>query len=173
MSTQEIWQEYNQEIYFFILKKVQNKAAANDILQNTFLKIHGHLLQLQDQDKLKAWIFQITRNEITNHFNLESRYVEEVNPGEGLPGEYENICCFDNFINELPEIYKEPIELVYLQGKKQKETSELLEISLANVKARIRRGKAILQKKFNECCNYQFDKNGKLTGQPNCPRCAN
>lgn len=172
METQKIWSQFNEELYFFILKKVKNETAANDIFQNTFLKIHKNLHQLKDEEKLKAWVFQIARNEITNYFKQESLYVAEVNePSETFSEKYQNICCFDRFINDLPNIYREPIELVYLQGKKQQETSEILDISLANVKARIRRAKDILKKNFNECCKYEFDKNGSLIGEPNCSKC--
>lgn len=83
----------------------------------------------------------------------------------------EAYCCFDNFINELPLIYKEPIELVYIKGKKQQQVAEILDISLANVKARIRRAKGILKKNFSECCKYEFDKNGSLIGEADCSKC--
>jgi RNA polymerase sigma-70 factor (ECF subfamily) len=172
METQNIWKQFNEELYFFILKKVKNEAATNDIFQNTFLKIHKNLHQLNDEEKLKAWVFQIARNEITNYFKQESVYVAVTKETKEIESEnYENICCFDKFINDLPLIYKEPIELVYLKGKKQYEVSEILNISLANVKARIRRAKDILKKNFNECCKYQFDKNGSLIGEPNCSKC--
>jgi RNA polymerase sigma-70 factor (ECF subfamily) len=84
---------------------------------------------------------------------------------------YEHICCFDKFINDLPEIYKQVIELIYIKGQKQKDVAKELEISLENVKARIKRAKDILKKKFNECCKYEFDKNGKLIGESNCSIC--
>ena len=74
-------------------------------------------------------------------------------------------------INELPEIYKEVIELVYIDGKKQKDAAKHLGISLENVKARIRRAKDMLKKKFKECCKYESNKKGKLIGAPNCSKC--
>ena len=172
METQKIWIQFNEELYFFILKKVKNEAATNDIFQNTFLKIHKNLQQLKEDEKVKAWVFQIARNEIANFFNQESVYVAITKEGkESDAKNYQNICCFDKFINDLPIIYKEPIELVYIKGKKQQEVSEILNISLANVKARIRRAKDILKKNFNECCKYEFDKNGNLIGEPNCTLC--
>ncbi|CAM3499558.1 sigma-70 family RNA polymerase sigma factor [Aequorivita lipolytica] len=173
METQKIWKQFNEELYFFILKKVKNEAATNDIFQNTFLKIHKNLHQLKEEEKMKAWVFQIARNEIANFFKQESLYITEVGKHtEALEEEYQNICCFDRFINNLPPIYREPIELVYLKGKKQHEVATILHVSHANVKARIRRAKAILKKNFNECCKYEFDKNGSLIGEPNCSQCT-
>ncbi len=172
METQKIWDNFNDELYFFILKKVKDKDAANDIVQNTFVKIHTNISNLKNEEKAKAWTFQIARNEVFNHFNKESVYVEKLGTNPEIPSEkFEHICCFDKFINDLPEIYNQVIELIYIKGKKQKEVAEILDISLENVKARIKRAKDILKKKFNECCKYDLDKNGKLIGESNCAVC--
>lgn len=172
METQTIWNNYNQELYFFILKKVKSKNAANDVFQNTFLKIHLNLTSLKNVEKTRAWVFQIARNEIINYFNNETVYTDEIDKkNDILLQQYQHICCFDKFINELPKIYKEVIELVYIKGHQQKEVAVTLDISLENVKARIRRAKEILKKRFNECCKYELDKNGHLTGESNCSIC--
>jgi len=172
METQKIWSDFNDELYFFILKSVKNKDVTNDIFQNTFLKIHKNLSKLKNEEKVKSWVFQIARNEIVNYFNNESFYVEELTINKEIPSQkYKHICCFDKFINDLPEIYRQVIEMIYIKGQKQKDVAKELEISLENVKARIKRAKDILKKKFNECCKYEFDKNGKLIGESNCPIC--
>lgn len=172
MDTQNVWNNFNDEIYFFILKKVKNKDFANDIFQNIFLKIHKNLSTLKNEESVRAWVFQIARNEIVNHYNKKSLLEDELNTNEEIPiQEYLGICCFDKFINDLPEIYKQAIELVYIKGLKQKEAAEKLDISLENLKVRIKRSKDILKKNFNECCKYEFDKNGKLIGEANCSIC--
>lgn len=172
METQTIWNNFNDELYFFILKKVKNQEATKDIFQNTFLKIHKNLSKLKKEEKVKAWIFQIARNEIVNYFNKESIYVGVLEiETENSIQEYQEICCFDKFINDLPEIYKQVIELIYIEGQKQKDISKKLEISLESVKGRIKRAKDILKKNFNECCKYELDKNGKLIGESNCAIC--
>jgi RNA polymerase sigma-70 factor (ECF subfamily) len=172
METQKIWNKFNDELYFFILKKTKNKDRTNDIFQNTFLKIHENVSKLKKEEKARAWIFQIARNEIANHYTKEAIYVEKnsANISEPLE-EYQSVCCFDNFINDLPEIYRQVIELIYIKGLKQKDIAIQLDISLENVKVRIKRGKDILKNKFNTCCKYEFDKNGKLSGESNCAVC--
>ncbi len=173
MKTQEVWQTYGQEMYFFILKKVKNKNIANDVFQNSFLKIHKNLHQLKAEQKLRAWVFQISRNEIANYFKKESTYE---NPDAGIINSTldtrQDFCCFDRFIDELPKHFREVIELTYIKGNKQEEVAEILQISLANVKARIRRSKTLLKKRFQECCKHEINKQGNLTGTPNCVSCT-
>ena len=173
METQKIWNSFNEELYFFILKKVKDRDITNDVFQNTFLKIHKNISKLKNEEKAKAWVFQIARNEINNHFNKESVYSNNLDTNkETLLQKYEHVCCFDKFIDELPKIYKQVIELIYIKGKKQKDTAEELNISLENVKARVKRAKEILKQRFNECCKYEFNKQGKLFGEPNCSVCC-
>lgn len=174
MTTNQLWNKYNGEAYFFILKKVRNAESANDILQNSFLKIHQKLYQLQDEEKAKSWVFQIIRNEIANFFNRESKYVGIFNNlKDDNSADIERFCCFDRFINELPGNYLEVIDLVYIQGKKQQEAATKLNISLANVKARIRRAKSILKQNFKDCCKFEINDEGDLVGTSNCAYCEN
>ncbi len=174
METKKIWNDFNDELYFFILKKVKNRSAANDIFQNTFLKIHKNLSSVKNDKKIKSWVFQIARNEIANYFNKESIYVEKFKTDSYISlQKYQEICCFDKFINDLPKIYREVIELVYIKGHKQKDVGKLLEISLENVKTRLKRAKDILKKNFNECCKYEFNEKGDLVGESNCAVCKN
>lgn len=172
METQDIWDTFNNDLYFFILKKVKDKNEANDIFQNTFLKIHKNLPKLKKAEKVKAWVFQIARNEIVNYFNAEAIHLDKSNSKEALlVEEYQLVCCFDRLINELPTIYKEVIEMIYIKGYKQKEVAATLGISLENTKARVRRAKDILKEKFKVCCKYEVNKKGKLIGEPDCHVC--
>lgn len=172
MKTEEIWKKYNNELYFFILKKTKDKSITNDVLQNTFLKIHKNITKLNSDEKAKPWSFQIARNEIANYYNKEAIYVENFNSNNIVDiKQVDNYCCFDSFINTLPTNYRQVIELIYVEGFKQKEVASKLAISLDNVKARVRRAKDILKDNFSKCCKYQFNKQGKLIGEANCAMC--
>lgn len=171
-QTSDIWNDHSSEMYFFCLKKVQNEDIAKEVLQNTFFKIHKNINQLKSPSQSRSWAFQILRNEIINYHR------------EGLPqDDHEDLsalssdefkdqfCCFERFINELPPHYKTAITLVYIKGKKQEEAADIIGISLANMKARIRRAKDILKKRFSECCQFSFNDKGELVGESNCAHC--
>lgn len=170
MTTEEIWEKYGDDIYFFILGRVKDRVVADDVFQNVFLKIHNKVESLKDHQKAKSWVFQISRNEIANYYNEVPKTFESKDLI--ILKKYEDVCCcFNKFINELPDLYKDVIRLVYIEGYQQNEVAEQLDISLANVKARVRRGKEILKKNFKSCCQYKFNKSGKLVGDPDCLSC--
>lgn len=173
MKTAGIWERFNSEIYFFTLKKVKDTDITNEVIQNSFLKIHQSIGTIKDPEKLKAWVFQIVRNEIANYYNQRSKAT--LPPKVELftsTNNYGDLCCLDRFINSLPEQYKVVIELVYLKGHSQIEAAEIIGISLSNVKARLRRAKLILINNFNICCKFKLNAEGKLVGDSNCSRCT-
>ena len=59
MTTQHVWQNYSQDLKHFILSMVKDAAVTDDILQDTFIKIHTKLDTLKDESKIKAWVFSI------------------------------------------------------------------------------------------------------------------
>ena len=84
---------------------------------------------------------------------------------------FTEVCCFDKFLSDLPKEYRDVMKLVYIDGKPQKEAAELIGISLANTKARIRRSKIMMKYRFKECCKYETNIDGKLVGQAKCTNC--
>ena len=172
IETADIWKKQHSEIYFFILKKVKNEEATREIIQNVFLKIHQNIDTIKDITKVRAWVFTIVRNEIANHYNLAPKTISitsfVISPNHNS---YQEFCCFDRFVTNLPMPYKEVVQLIYFQGKTQIEAAELIGISLPNVKARIRRAKLILINNFNTCCKFKINAEGKLIGDSNCARC--
>lgn len=172
MQTEELWQNHQAELYAFLLKKVGQKDVAEEILQNAFLKIHQYLPSLQDSKKARAWMFQITRNEMANYFQQSKKYKpapdwDSNDWNSAVPFQY-CVQCFNRFLEGLPENYGKVVELVYFEGKPQQETAHILNISLANVKARLRRAKASLKKQLMQCCAYGQNEEGKLIGLPSC-----
>lgn len=173
MDTKAIWITYKTQLYFFIRKRVDHREDAEEILQNTFVKIHQNLHKLRHPEKVRSWAFQIARNEWADYVTKRPKTAELAN-WETAP-EYEpysGLCCFEACIEELPGKYKQAVHLVYFEGKSQKQASETLAISLANVKAKIRRAKQWLINYLSACCGYELSANGKLVGEPSCVPCA-
>lgn len=65
---EQIWQEYHDRLLGFITKRVNDHAAAEDILQDVFIKIYSRIDTLKDTGKLQSWMYQITRNAIVDYY---------------------------------------------------------------------------------------------------------
>ena len=76
MTTKEIWKHYSKDLKRLIVSKVHEKTLADDILQDTFIKIHTKLHTLNNVTKLKSWIFTIARNSIMDHFKTFKAPIE-------------------------------------------------------------------------------------------------
>ena len=62
MTTTKVWALYSDDLKRFINSKVKDTSITDDILQNTFIKIHTKLHTLKDITKLKSWCFTVARN---------------------------------------------------------------------------------------------------------------
>ena len=79
MTTKQVWTKYSEDLKRFIISKVKNTGIADDILQDTFIKIHTKLHTLKDITKLKSWIFSIARNSILDYWKSENKTFEIIN----------------------------------------------------------------------------------------------
>ena len=77
MTTETLWLEYQNQIRGFIRNKINDSETVEDILQNVFIKIHTEITKLKSTEKLKSWLFQITRNTIIDYYRTK-KIIEEV-----------------------------------------------------------------------------------------------
>ncbi|BAU65846.1 RNA polymerase sigma-E factor, ECF-type, group 3 [Stanieria sp. NIES-3757] len=173
MKFQQLWQQYKDPLQQFLRSQVKNSADVDDLLQEIFIKTHQHLNTLKEPEKLRSWLFQITRNTVIDYYRksrVETSRQDKVNDTmltDEQPEQYEQIRqeltnCIRPLLERLPEKYREAIEIVDLQSKSQKELANKLGLSHSAVKSRVQRGRRMLQNKFHECCYYNSDVRGNL-----------
>jgi len=169
MNTSEnVWQEYHSRLRAFIKSRVSDDAAADDILQNVFLKMHTGLASLKDATKLQSWLYQIARNTVIDYFRSQKPTGEfpdqlqqpETDPGEKVTQELAD--CLQPMIQRLPETYREAVILSEIKGLTQKEVAQMQGISLSGTKSRVQRGRALLKEMLADCCRLEFDHKGRL-----------
>ena len=73
MSIEEIWREYRTGLQAFLQSRMANAADVEDVLQEVLIKSHAGLAQLKSEKSIKAWIFQIARNAIVDHYRRSER----------------------------------------------------------------------------------------------------
>lgn len=62
LDINDIYNCYYRDVYHFALYFTNNKQEAEDITQETFIKIMNSMGSLKDSAKLKTWILSITKN---------------------------------------------------------------------------------------------------------------
>lgn len=170
ICTEEIWKEFNQSLKKFIRSKVSDSNDIEDLMQDIFIKLHQNIGQLNDETKVKAWIFRITRNAIYDYYRKKYNSVELIEYNDDLFTTAENeksndndiALCIKPMLDDLPDIYKEAIILTEFQNMTQKDLSNQLEISLSCAKSRVQRGRKMLKELLVNCCQLEFDYQGKI-----------
>jgi len=173
VSTDEIWKEFANHLRRFILKHVQDEHDAEDILQDTFYKIHSNVHNVKDEHKLENWIYQITRNTIIDHYRRRGKSMA---PPLDIPEDAIAVATTTDtteedvwglkalraMIDGLPEKYRQAIILTEYEGLTQKEIAERLGLSLTGAKSRVQRARKRLKEMLLECCHFEFDRLGNI-----------
>jgi DNA-directed RNA polymerase specialized sigma24 family protein len=58
-STDSVWSQLSADLRRFIRRRVSDEHVADDLLQETSVRIHRHIDSLADADRLEAWVYQI------------------------------------------------------------------------------------------------------------------
>tara|TARA_R110001632_G_scaffold6324_1_gene25698 strand:+ start:37442 stop:37981 length:540 start_codon:yes stop_codon:yes gene_type:complete len=168
MTTKEVWKLYSDDVKRFIVSKVHETTIADDILQDTFIKVHTKLHTLNDLTKLKSWIFTITRNSIMDHFKKANKTFEfadfesETTVLENVHTEQD---CLRGILQSLPKKYRNPLFLSDIKGLKQAEVANQLNQNLPTTKSQIQRARKLIAQGFMDCCGFVLNEHGNLVGE--------
>lgn len=141
-----------------------------NLLQETFLRIHGKLDGTDDNQRITPWVFQIARNLVIDHYRSKSRVAtDRADDLEARVDEEENLNkrvtgWIPEMISQLPDEYREAIELYELKGIPQQQIADQLGISLSGAKSRVQRGRAKLKSLLFDCCSFERDRRGNIIG---------
>ncbi len=162
-----IWAAFAEPLRSFIRRRVRDDADADDLLQVIFGKIHAGLGGLADSERLPAWIFQIARRTLIDHFRCRSSAPEFVDLPEGLAADAEPAAalnelaeCVRPMIDRLPEPYRQALTLTELEGRTQRELADALNLSFSGAKSRVQRGRERLKTLLLACCHVEVDRRG-------------
>lgn len=175
-STESIWQACSDQLKAYIVKRMPDPSLADDILQETFIKIHENIHLIKDETKICAWVYQIARNTINDYYRKDKTKLsevqilpeEELNVVDEMDGKLEDnptehiASGLQRMINSLPEKYAQALNMVEIQGISQIELSKVLNISVSGAKSRVQRGRQMLKDSLMNCCHYEFDKYGTI-----------
>jgi RNA polymerase sigma-70 factor (ECF subfamily) len=160
------WNHVQRELKGFVYKRVKDKALTEDIVHDVFLKVQDKIHQLKETEKVFGWIYQITRNTITDHFRKKSKSVESGDIDWGSSDASNFNECVSNTLSELipglPDKYRIPLEMTELQEMSQLEVAEKLNLSYSAAKARVQRARRMLRDKIDELLIVKTDVYGNV-----------
>src|SRR5690606_5978540 len=162
---QKIWETHTSELSNFIKSKIDDPSLADDILQEVSIKLFNNLERKTEIQNHKAWLYQVARNTIADHYR-KNKKIEPLNI-DPETSENSNVCFCDlsGFVIQtyLPKKYSEPLYLNDIEQKSQKEIAETLNLSLTATKSRIQRGRKKLKELITDCIDISHNSKGQIT----------
>ncbi len=160
-----LWEDLHDRLFAFIRARVDDPDDVEDILQETFLKIHTSLATIRDVSKVESWVFQITRNCISDHYRKPAKLPLDTDlpTTDDYPGEdtAENLAPYiKDIIGSLPGKYREAILLTDYEGISQVDAAEKLGITVSGFKSRVQRARSMVKETMLTCCHFEFDARG-------------
>lgn len=166
----EIWEEHKSRLRGYVARRVRDRDAVNDILQDVFVKAHTHLNGLRSRGSVTSWLFRMASNAIADHYRSQKPWVEL--PSELKSPEVERdpvgelAACLQPLIADLPAIYRSALILSEIEGLPHKEVAKRLGISLSGAKSRVRRGRDKLRQRLHDCCVIETGRGGIIDYEP-------
>jgi len=154
-----LYEKYSRFLLGICLRYASDKAEAEDILQDSFLKIFFSIKDFSGTGSFIGWLRKIAVNTAITHYhkNLKYRYhveIEDYVLVETAKTSFEDdLFTSDELfkvLNELPTGYRMVFNLYAVEGYKHKEIAELLGIDTNTSKSQYSRAKAVLRDKLEK-----------------------
>jgi RNA polymerase sigma-70 factor (ECF subfamily) len=137
---------YKERLYWHIRRIVLNHDDADDVLQNTFIKVYRNIEGFKGDSKLYSWMYRIATNEALSFIKNKARKLGVSNDEitERTTKNLEADVYFEGdaiqlklqkAISGLPEKQKLVFNMKYFEDMKYEEISEILETSVGGLKA--------------------------------------
>lgn len=142
---------YSGMIYRIAFSRTQNKADAEDITQNVFLKYINADKSFNDEEHRKAWLLRVAVN-CTNDF-VKSAHYQNRTPLEEAPDkeiQIEEKSEVYYAVQSLPEKYRLAVHLFYYEDMSIAEISKLTKTKESTVKSQLSRARDMLREILKE-----------------------
>jgi RNA polymerase sigma-70 factor (ECF subfamily) len=145
---------YEVPVFNYILRLVGNRAQAEDLTQEVFLRVFQGLPKFSLRSKFTTWLFQVTKNRVLDELRASERRprlsvaLEDIPPLEAVDAPVEQVEAMDavwRSVGGLNADLKMALLLRDVVGLSYTEIADALEITLATVKWRIYRAREDVQ----------------------------
>ena len=172
LSFEDVAHELSNPLRRYLERLTGNHATAEDLLQETLVKIARGLPGFEGRSSVKTWAFSIATRVATDHFRRPEfkAKIVDVDETTDLPASDSEIegqlvvgemtDCVRGVIDSLPGDFRTALVLHDLEGLTAAQVAEVAGCSLANAKIRIHRARRRLKQALeNECTFYRGEDN--------------
>ncbi len=154
----EIVLRYKDAVFGLCLGFLRNRADAEDLTHDTFIRAYENLRRYRLDKKFSTWLFTIASNLSRNRLR-HRRYHPVVSPPEQMTGGIDPAAIVAQearharvkaALDELPHGYRAPLVLRYYNELSYKEIAEVLSLPEGTVKTRIHRAKVLLKERMEK-----------------------
>jgi len=149
---EHIVKKHIDTVYRIAISYTKTPADADDVVQQTFLKLLTKCPEFKDREHEKRWLIRVCVNECNSLFS--SFWRRNVDSIDELSKEPEFVMEESNdlyyAIKELPAKCRIVIYLFYFEGYSTKEIAEIIHINEATVRTRLTRGRKLLRTLLKE-----------------------
>jgi len=147
-----LFERYYDAIRGYAWKILGNESSADDVTQQTFIKVAGCLRTQKTEVVFKPWIYKIALNTARDHLRASGRYQKKLNsisdPEKSLgehPHRFEHVA---KILEKLPEEICQTVLLVFGQGLTQKESAVVLGCPEGTISWRISEARKVLRQQW-------------------------
>ena len=155
----DIMLRYETKLHRYVTYIIHDSTTAHDVVQETFIKTYQNLQGFNPRYKFSSWIYRIAHNEAMNAIKKNKHVTDDdINemPEIGYDPRIDEVIDEDllkdnvhKCLARLDPKYREVVQLVYLEGMKYDDVSDVLHIPTSTVGVRLSRAKD----KLREICN--------------------
>jgi RNA polymerase sigma-70 factor (ECF subfamily) len=158
----DLFSKYHQSLFNFVLYRLKDEVVADDIVQETFLRVWKHRNSIKPNQSFFSYIAKISNNLCMDYFRHEKvklRHQEHIpqltQSGVDNPAiQYESKILEDKIHsivnNSLPEKCREIFILSRVNGLANQDIAELLEVSRRTVENQLYRALKVLRSKLKD-----------------------
>jgi RNA polymerase sigma-70 factor (ECF subfamily) len=159
----ELVKRYKDRLLNFVFRYFNNVEQAEDVVQDTLIKLYTHASYYKNVAKFSTWIFTIAKNNALTELRKNKRkktdslwtddgkFIDISSKEESLESKVQNEIAIDQlnkFLDEIPENFRIAVVLRDFQELSYEEISKILEIPIGTIKSRINRGRIQLAEKM-------------------------
>jgi RNA polymerase sigma factor (sigma-70 family) len=155
-----LFERYNKRIFNFLARLTMDRALAEDLTQNVFLRIIKYRNSYREGARFQSWIYQVARNVFSDHYQVHKNKfsdfvdVEKVSDAlydtedSDVLDEQERLL--QRSLAKLSDEQRELLILTRFQHMKYEEVAAIMDTTVANIKVKVHRAILKLREHYFE-----------------------